>query len=122
VPSEAPKNEAPPETGSDTRVLGFVVGGAGVVALGVGTVFGLQTLSEKGDASNHCNTSAVCDPTGYQSGQDAHRSATISTVGFGVGLAATAVGVWLVLRSSHAGSSPAAVGVAPGGLVLRGRF
>jgi hypothetical protein len=64
----------------------------------VGSVFGILTLSQKASGDSHC-VGMYCDATGLSSQNDAHTSATISTIAFGVGLAAIAVDVVVILTA-----------------------
>jgi hypothetical protein len=99
---ENPAQPAEPEpTGSIPRsrkYLAFGLGGAGVVAVGVSLVFGSQASSKNSDAEKLCGPDLACtDMAAFtQSKQlvnDAKSKATVSTVLFGVGLAAIAGGV-----------------------------
>jgi hypothetical protein len=117
-------NDAPPPASSTTRPIGFAVLGAGAVALGAGTFFGLRAASKKSDADQHCSGS-YCDDVGLALQDDAHSAATISTIAFGAGLVLAGVGTYLVLRApSPRGAQTASVRIAPtlGGLRIDGRF
>lgn len=104
------------------RVLGAVVAGVGLVGIGVGTYFGLDTFSKKAERDKHCNDK-VCDATGLKLHDDAGSSATISTIGVGVGGAAFILGAILfVTASPKAPESSVTVGFGPNGGVVRGRF
>jgi hypothetical protein len=116
----------PPSTpGSTQRVLGFVVGGVGVVGIGVGSVFGFIAKSHVNDSAPHC-TGSVCDGVGVSALSDARSAATVSTVAFVAGGAALAGGVVLYLVAPRAASSSTGWVVTPGsagavaGLTLRG--
>jgi len=94
--------EAPqpgPSRGDGQRVVGWVGLGLGVAALGLGTYYGIMTLSKKSDASGHC-AGPECDATGVADQDEAHRDATVSTLAFGVGLASLGVGAWLTLTAA----------------------
>ena len=131
-PTPAPDAPATADTsadvtsdGSGQRTTGYVVGGVGVVALAAGGYFGLRAKSQASDADAHCD-GKYCDPTGLAGHDDARTSATISTVGFGVGLAAIATGVVLILtakpeRERAAWVSPYAQPTG-GGVALGGTF
>jgi serine/threonine-protein kinase len=123
-PQKTRPEEPPARDGSTQRTIGFAVGGAGIVALAVGTFLGLSAISEYHDADhNHC--SAVdCDPTGVKLTHDARTDATWSTIGFAVGIAAVAGGAVLVWTAPH-GSTTAvttSIGVGDREVVLRARF
>lgn len=113
-PGAAPKDQPAADrgartedTGSAQRTAGYVVGALGLVGLGIGGYFGLRAFSRWDERNAHC-TDAGCDPTGVEAGDDAERAAMIANVGVGVGLAAVAVGTYLVLTagsSEHAASA-----------------
>ena len=90
-PACAPKKAASSSMSTE-RLLSYVAGGAGVVALGVGVGFGIAASSKKGDLEDACpeypqhcrlDRKAELDDT-YDS---ASTSATISTISF-IGAAA----------------------------------
>jgi hypothetical protein len=80
------------------RMLALGVGGAGVVAVGVGAIFGVKAMNKNDDSKPHCQQN-VCDPAGVQLNHDAKSAATASTVLFGVGLVALGAGGLAVLRA-----------------------
>ncbi len=86
-PPAAPVEPTPaptPDTGKRDMTWVYVTGGAAVVALGVGTVFGLQALSKKSDfddAVTAGNAQAARDAR-----DDGTRNALISDMGFGIGI------------------------------------
>jgi hypothetical protein len=104
VPTLEPQPAAPPASGdaptpapprgNGQRVVGLVGLGLGVAALGVGTYYGVMTLSKKSDAAAHC-VGTECDATGVALQDDAHSYASVSTVAFAVGVATLGVGAWL---------------------------
>jgi hypothetical protein len=78
------------------RKVAIGVGAAGVVGLGVGAVFGLRASSQWDKAKAECVDGDLDDcPGGVRLGKDAQSSATLSTVAFGVGVAAVAAGAVL---------------------------
>jgi hypothetical protein len=83
-----------PSSGS-SRTLGWVVGGVGVVGLGVGGFFGLRAVSRWNDRNDACKP--TCTQTAKDAGDEAGTAATISTIGFGVGLVGVGVGAYLLL-------------------------
>lgn len=121
-------SEQPSSGGGDTkRTIGWIVGGAGLVALGVAGYYGLTAISRKNDESKY--------PAGSQDRLTVYDQArTAQTWGFvfgGVGVAALGTGLYLVL-TSHGSNAPAATGqgwhvtpsVGPsfGGAQLQGSF
>jgi hypothetical protein len=113
-------------TASPWKTVGWVVGGAGIAALGVGAAFGLVAMNDKNDAQ--CNAARQC-----RSGPlaDAWSAARVSDVAFVAGAALLAGGAAFVLFAPHASSghesSPVAslrvapeVGAAGGSLIVDG--
>lgn len=84
------------------QTAGYVAGAVGVLGLGVGATFGLIAM-KRWQASNDECPHDFCSPAGSQASHDAARSATISDIGFGVGVVGIAVGAVLLLT---AGKSP----------------
>jgi len=121
--TEVPTEHA--TSGSTQRTVGYVVGGAGIAALALGSYFGLKAKSQTQDADQHCD-GKYCDATGLAGHDDAKRSALYSTIGFGVGLTAVAAGAVLVITGKP--STESAAWVAPyasgqsGGVFAGGRF
>jgi len=121
-----PSSSAAPAAAEQTSIIPWVVGGAGVVALGVGTVFGLKAMSNADDARETCPNGLCNDATGPTAASDAHTQATISNVSFVLGAAAVATGVvlYFTLPTKHG----AQVGMVPMadqsslGLTLRGKL
>ena len=127
---------SPPEEGSrggGQRVLGLIVGGAGVVGLGVGAAFGLESLSHWSSAKNACPgltcPTGSAATTGQQASNEAKTAADVSTVAFiagGVALAAGAVLFFTAPSRSGSREGTASWHLAPlvardgGGLVLGG--
>ena len=103
-PTPGPSHDAPAE---GARTAGIVVVGLGVIGLGLGTYFGVRTLDKKATGREHCIGTA-CDETGVAALDDAHTSATISTIAFGAGVAAVGAGLWLLLTRPTATPPPTA--------------
>jgi hypothetical protein len=96
------------------RTMAVVAGAAGIVALGVGGVFGLVSMSKKGDADTHCDAGNTCDDDGLALRRDAISAGNLSSVFFVAGgvLAATGIVLWLTAPSRTAASG-AALPLAP---------
>jgi hypothetical protein len=105
--SPAPAPEQPAE-GAWKRPAGWIVGSAGVVAIGVGTYFGLSAISKSNDAKRQCSPSLCTSPGAVSENGDAKTYATVSDVAIGAGLAVVAVGAYLLLTAPSA--SPATTG------------
>ncbi|WP_437734613.1 hypothetical protein [Sorangium sp. So ce1335] len=87
--------------GEGLRTAGFVIGGAGVAVLGVGAVFGALASGQASDAEKDpalC-PNKQCTPLGREEIDAAETKALLSTIGFGVGIAALGAGAILVLTS-----------------------
>jgi hypothetical protein len=105
-----------PSSGSGKKTLGFVVGGIGLVAVGVGSYFGITAISKSSDAKSLCPSGTPCtNQDAVTENADAKTAATIATVAIGVGIVGLAVGAYLVLTapSSSAPSTSTALRVSP---------
>ncbi len=112
------------------RILGIAVGAAGVVGVGVGTVFGLIAKSKNDQALQNCRTTNFCNPQGLSLTSDAKSAATISTIGFAAGGALLVAGVVLFVTApkSAPSTTTARLQVAPwidprsGGVAMGGAW
>lgn len=96
------------DTGSSNqKTIGYIVGGAGVVALGVGAVFGIRAFSKWSEREDNCPND-VCNAKAKEAGDSATTSANIANVGVGVGLVAIGVGAFLILTSPSSPEKAAA--------------
>jgi hypothetical protein len=139
TPPTVPEVAAPPGTSSRAsmdravsshgraqRTIGLVAGGVGLVALGAGAVFGLLSLSAHQSYEQNCGSkinapAGFCTQTGVDGESDAATKGTLSTIFFIGGGALTAAGGVLFLVAPK-GTVNAQVGVAPGGIAVRGWF
>jgi hypothetical protein len=96
APPPPPPPPPPEKYWSGQRILGAAIGGIGIAGLGIGTYFGVDTLSKKDerDASGNC-TGEICNAAGLQLHEEAQTSAVISTIAIGVGAAALIAGAYL---------------------------
>lgn len=133
VPAPTTSSSAPPPAPaspgmSTQKKVALGVGGAGVVGLVVGSIFGLQASSKLSDsnANGNCVNGNHCTATGGQLRNDAQSAATISTIAFIVGAAAVAGGA--VLWFTAPKEAAPAVGLGGyttgqgGGVFVRGAF
>jgi hypothetical protein len=124
-PHEVPKDTTSQGGGSSLKIVGIVTIVAGVIGLGVGSVFGAEALSTK---SSHCDSNGICNPAGTAS--NAYSQATISTVGLVAGGVLLVGGVVMVIaapsgNSDHPSATLAVapmVGSSAGGLQLAGSW
>ncbi len=114
--------------GMTGQQIGEIVGlGVGVVGFGVGIGYGIAALSEKSDAQKVCPGSLYCSTTaGVNKWSDAETAASVSTVGFVVGLGGlleAAILWWAPPPQGHEDDGPKTrVGVGPGSVQLTGSF
>lgn len=110
-----PRADAPSRFTTGRRVaLGLATGG--VIALGVGTAFGLSARSKWNDATdNHCNAQLQCDSDGQKLATDASRAGNIATIGFAAGIVAVggAVALWFISKPDAARSAERDVSIHP---------
>ena len=116
---------------SGRKTLAVTLAGVGVAGLAVGSVFGLEAISQNNasNAGGHCNASG-CDGTGTTLRNQAISDATASTIAFGAGLAGVAAGVivWLTAPSGAPRPSSAGLVVSPmlgaggAGMAMRGAW
>jgi len=99
-PEPEPEPEPEPvvveEKGFSRRTTAYVVGGAGLLALGVGSFYGLRAISRSGESDDHCR-GTLCDQKGLDLNDEASSAATISNVAIGLGLVGVGVGTYLLL-------------------------
>ncbi len=96
-PDETPPPPPPPADEWQTPAA-LVAGGVGVVALGVGTFFGVRALSLGSESADHCPNN-VCDAQGYEAYDDGRTSATIANIGIGVGVVGVVAGIVLFVTA-----------------------
>ena len=124
APQPAPDNasgqaQVEPQKAPRSKAAAYVAGGA---------VFGLNAISKKHDRDDACRGKVCATQAGSDLDSDARHAATVSTIGFGVGIVGVGVGAWLLLRSDAKPESKQGVWVAPdvnptaGGLRVGGSF
>ena len=97
------------------HTVAVVTAAGGLIALGIGSVFGLQAASAKSDADASC-TSAGCTLEGKSLLADAGQSADVATISLFVGAALVATGAVLWLTSPSLRASSVAMTALPAGL------
>lgn len=85
--------------GDTQRTVGLVLGGAGVVAMGVGGFFGLRAISKNSDAEKLCPELKCNDREGVDLADQANSAATLANVFVLGGAAVAAAGVTLFLTA-----------------------
>jgi len=116
---------APPEHAGPNRVPAVIMTGVAAGGFAVGAVLGLEAMSKKISADTDC-PAKVCNPQGSKLISQAETAATVSTIGFGVGLASAAVATWLFVRrpGEEKGTARLVPVVGPGvsGLAMQGSW
>jgi hypothetical protein len=107
LPVAATRREEPttaaPEP--DSRWLGWVIGGVGLVAVGAGGIFGVQSFAKWSDVRARCGDPNACvDPGALDDARSADHAATAANVLVTGGLVLVATGLVVLLwpRSSSA--------------------
>jgi hypothetical protein len=138
APSNTPTDFPEPvvEHNNTQRTIGWVTSGVGLVGLGVGAGFGLNSMSKRKESNDHCDGN-LCDATGVSLRDDAIRAGNVSTIATIAGGAALVGGIILLVtapsderqKASTSGSTSkhritAVPNVAQGGggLMLQGVF
>jgi tetratricopeptide (TPR) repeat protein len=130
APAPAPTPEGEQTTAAGPPVLSYVLLGVGAVGIGVGSYFGLQALSSKSDAEKLCPSAGgkrTCPATADDALSSNTRNAVVADVGFGVGIAALAVGGYLLFSGGKSKETTAtqlrpSAGPQGGGFSLIGTF
>lgn len=99
IPPPAPVAESPPHDdafGTTQAWIAAAAGGAGLVAAGIGSFFGIRAITLDAQSSPYCNGGSCTQP-GYSDLTQAQSSASASTISFSIGgaLLASAVVLWL---------------------------
>lgn len=103
--------------------VGLVVGGAGIVLTGLGTYFALDAKSDYDSVAAQCPDN-VCERGAYDRRTTARSNMRVATTLAGAGILSIGVGAWLLI-TAPSGQPPepaASVSVAPGHVLVRGRF
>lgn len=125
VASRAPSSEGGGGFGTQ-RKIAVVTGGLGLVAVGVGSAFGLRAAAAKSDSDEHCEGN-ICNDEGIRIRKEGIDAGNLSTALFIGGGAAAAAGVVLFLTAPSGGRAKTEAGVTsisvgPLGAAVRGRF
>ena len=94
-PLPLPAQDSP----SGTSSWVYVTGGIGVAGILTGTIAGVMALRDKHVVDDHCD-GAACDTRGKDSADAGKTEATVSSLGFGVGIAGLVSSVIIYLADS----------------------
>jgi len=125
-PTRAERIRAPPAFMDAPRVAGTVLGGAGLLAAGVGAYFGLLAFSLWGERMNDC-PGGRCSGAAVDAGNRANTAASVANWSLGAGgvvfLAGTALLVWpRPIPPAQTSSSTVALSFDGGSLRIGGTF
>ncbi len=110
-------SEAKPSSGPP--VAGYVLGGLGLVAIGVGSYFGVHAISQRKDSDRQCVNG--CTQAGVDLNRDAKTSAWVSNFSIGGGVLLAGLGAYLLLASSGGAGSGEAPAESSGASSIRVR-
>jgi hypothetical protein len=93
---------------SSQKYIGYGLAGLGVVAVGIGTVFGLSAISKNKDSDSLCPNTTCSNQQGVTAADDARSAATVANIAVIGGAALIVGGLVLVLTSPSKASAAAA--------------
>jgi hypothetical protein len=114
-----------PASSSTTRTVGWIVGGAGLVAAGVGGYFAFKASDLNKKSNNRCPTVDCGDAQAVDWNNDALRDAKVSTWLVGFGAAAMVAGGAMVILGGNGGPSVSTTAIAlpnGGALSISGHY
>jgi hypothetical protein len=106
-----PSDTGSSSSGGGMRIAGFVVAGAGLVGLGVGTAMGLSAKSKENSVVDTCKNIDVgfrCPDSQHSQYESAQNSAKLANVFLIAGGVLTAGGVVMIIVGGPKSSTPAA--------------
>lgn len=109
----SPPSDSASSSGGTMRTIGLIALGVGVVAVGAGTVVGLEAISKREQSDTYCSENVCADHRGVMLNDDARRLALYADVAFGTALVAGAVGAYLTISSMSSGSSSSSASRGP---------
>ena len=116
------EGDRPRHGGRVQRVLAIVSGGIGVAGIGVGTYFGLTSISKHNLVSGECGPTACATYQGVTDSKDARTTGNVSTAAFIVGAAGVAGGLVLWFTAPTSETSNMALGFGPATIQMRGTW
>jgi hypothetical protein len=99
----APTTESPT---SGANALAWIVGGAGVAALGTGAAFGVASLVSYDNADSDCPAHVACGQSAIEARDRAETYAWVSNIGLGVGVVGIAFGAYLLFTAPSTREHP----------------
>lgn len=111
TPMTLPPDAGASGDGSTQRTLALVAGGVGIVAVGVGSVFGFRARSLWSDAKNACPSDRCTTQDGVTKAHDAGSAADLSSIFFVAGAAGVVAGALLFFSAPSGRAAPTTQGV-----------
>jgi len=105
VVSAARNGDGAPVAASGRKTAGYVIGLAGLAAIGVGVGFGVDALAKQRQSNDKCPTDRCTDAAAVTASERAVTSAWVADVAIGLGVVAVGVAMVIVLTSPSAPSS-----------------
>jgi hypothetical protein len=117
----------PPSDGSNTRhhtqrLAAFVVGGAGVAGVVVGSIFGTMTFAEWSAVNSLCSQHSDCPNAAVTDHNTTVTYGVVSTAGFIAGGVLLAAGLTLYFTAPKDNAPTVGLQIAPHAMGLAGRF
>lgn len=119
TPKPEPRPVAGGEAAPSLPVLGYVLGGVGVLGVGAGVVTGLMVADRQQTVDDNCSGSR-CSQAGLDAASEGRTLLIANAVAWAVGVVGLGAGAYLVLSHDGSGAPTQRVGVAslPGGAAL----
>ncbi len=108
------------DANATTRDIALALGGAGILGLGVGSIFGIITVSNWNAAQHDCGRACSANSAGQREERSAAADGTTSTVAFVAGGAALAAGALLWFVTPESPASPTGLRIVPTVIPHRG--
>jgi hypothetical protein len=125
TPPPAPKEEpSHGDSRATRRLIGIVVGGVGLAAVGVGSAFGAMAIDKKSQSDADCGSAPPYRGTaaGAAANDDARTFGNLSTALVVGGLVFAGAGAVLFLTALGGSEHKVAISPAPGGVWVSGSF
>ncbi len=122
APTSPPPNTTADAAPSSLHPLVFVGFGVGAVGLGVGAVTGVMALGAGSDAKTACPNGVCRDQKALDDATSGQTLGTVSTIGFVVGAAGAAVGIYGLTLKPKKADGRVGVALGPSFVGLRGQF